>query len=125
MVRRSWRLWAGRGALLALLLQLALPLLGAQQAAAQPGPSGPLLICTGTGLVWVDLDGTPARDGKRSSYHCPACLNRPLVGAALLPTVPALLAPAAACADLPVAAPARVSATASAPPLPARGPPWA
>ena len=110
---------------MALLLQLVLPLAGLQQAAAQPGPNGPLLICTGTGLVWVNLDGTPIEDKGQTASHCPYCPARAHAGVALLPTAPVLLRRAASLAPPTAAAPAALAPATTAPPLPARGPPWA
>lgn len=126
-MRRGWRR-AGQGALLALLLQLALPLLTVHQATAQPGQDVPFVICTGAGLVWIDPAGAAAAggppDGDRdTAHHCPICLGKQLASAALLPTAPVLRLAERRAATAILDAPSASGAVASAPPLPPRGPP--
>ncbi len=123
--RRLFGRWAGRVALLALLLQLAQPWLGLQPARAEVGPLGPVLvICTGNGLLRIHADGTPVQETDPERQHCGACVTR-LQGPAVLPTAPVLRLPQVAS---PVATRLLAPGTASratAPPLPARGPPAA
>lgn len=117
---------AGRGALLALLLQLLLPLFTVQQAAARPGDPAGFVICTGAGLVWITPDGVPASDGDGdpdSGYHCPICLGKQLAMAALLPSGPLLQPAPWHIARTVLPGKRAMPVRASAPPLPARGPP--
>jgi hypothetical protein len=129
-MRRQWRRRAGQTALLALLLQLVLPLLTVHQARAEPGPALPFVICTGGGLVWIDPEGRQPPDGGgpddgEPTQHCPICFSKQL-SAALPPT-------AAAPSESRQHATSGVGpqhsapplAAASAPPLPPRGPPFA
>ena len=128
-MRRQLLRRAGQGALLALLLQLVLPLLAVERAtAAAPGPGGALVICTGKGPVWIDpaasTDDSDAPDGEPDpAHHCPICLGKQLAAAALLPVTPLHhpLRPqkATSVPSIPDLQPNG----ASAPPLPPRGPP--
>lgn len=122
-MRGHWRRRAGLGALAALLVQLALPFAAVPQAAARTGLDGPLVICTGAGLVWIDPQGdqTPASD-QESRGSCVICLTKHL--AVPLP-VPAEMAEPGSFAAGPPARPAVLApiTPTSAPPLPARGPP--
>lgn len=121
-MRRLWRQRAARGAVLALLLHLALPWLTLHQPMAAPGPAGPFVICTGAGLVWIDAEDD-APEGSETAYNCPICFAKQLA-VALPPRAPTLhdVPTVQACATRPDgAAPPPVAA--SAPPLPARGPP--
>lgn len=127
---RRWRRRAGQGALFALLLQFALPFLTIQQATARPGLDAPFVICTSAGLLWINADGTPAKGGApggdqddTAAHHCPICFAEQFAAAALLPAAPPLLLaePIAAVLVCAAAAPRIAS---SAPPLPARGPPF-
>lgn len=121
--RRLFGRWAGRAALLALLLQLAQPWLGLQPARAEAGPLGPVLvICTGNGLVSVYTDGTPVQDTDEQGLHCEACTAR-LQGPALLPPAPTLRLPRAATAIARPAPPPGMAARVTTAPFPARGPP--
>ena len=131
-MRRQLRRRAGQGALFALLLQLALPFLTVQQAIARPGGlDAPFVICTSAGLIWINADGTPAKGGApgdgqddTATHHCPICFAKQFAAAALLPAVPPfLLAEPIAAARIPHALAAHGIAR-SAPPLPARGPPF-
>jgi hypothetical protein len=130
-MRRQWRQLAGQGALFALLLQLALPFLTVQQAIARPGFDAPFVICTSAGLLWINPDGTPAKGATRggdqddtAAHHCPICFAKQLAASALLPVVPPLLLaePIGAVVATGSAAASRIAS--SAPPLPARGPPF-
>lgn len=129
-MRRRRHGWAGQGALIALLLHLALPLLSVQNAIASPASDAPFVICTGAGLVWVTPEGRPAegepRDRDRHiNHYCPICATKQLGSAALPPTVALILptAPFARIARQPTVLPPPL--VRSAPPLPARGPPVA
>jgi|GEM_PF-1958697 len=120
--------WAGQGAVLALLLQLALPLLTLHQATAAPGPGGAFVICTGAGLVWIMPDGAPASgdDGENDAgHHCPVCFSKHLLATALSPTAGPLPPPRRHFAGTALPAEHATPAPKSAPPLPARGPPLA
>jgi hypothetical protein len=129
-MRRQVRRRAGQGALLALLLQLALPFLTVHQATAGPGLGGPFVICTSAGLVWIDPEVTSAEDDApegepETAHHCPVCFSKQLATAALVPAakpLPPLARPEAAAV---AAARTLPPLAASAPPLPARGPPRA
>ncbi|HRY23891.1 MAG: hypothetical protein H6852_13875 [Geminicoccaceae bacterium] len=121
--RRYGGRWAGRAALVALLLQLAQPWLGLQPVRAEVGPTGPVLvICTGSGLLRIYADGTPVQETDRQGLHCTACVAR-LHGPALLPTAPALRLPRVATPVATRVSAPGTAARATAPPLPARGPP--
>ncbi|MEZ5863318.1 MAG: hypothetical protein R3D25_04330 [Geminicoccaceae bacterium] len=121
--RRLFGRWAGRAALLALLLQLAQPWLGLQPVRAETGPGGPVLvICTGDGLLRIYADGTPVQETDRQGPHCAACVAR-LHGPALLPTAPVLRLPRVRAAIAVAALVPETAAGAATPPLPARGPP--
>jgi len=129
-MRRGGQRWAGQAALLALLLQLALPFATVHQATAAPGPGGPFVICTSAGLVWID-PGAGTGDGEAPdgdpdrAHHCPICFSKQLAAATLLPIGPVLLPlPQHGTATSPPAR-AALPATATAPPLPPRGPPLA
>ncbi len=130
-MRRQWRRRAGQGALLALLLQLVLPFLTVQQAIARPGLDAPFVICTSAGLVWVNADGSPADGGApgggqddTAAHHCPICFAKQLAAAALVPAAPPLLFAGPVAAVLAAGISAAPSVASSAPPLPARGPPF-
>lgn len=125
-MRLCWRQLAGHAALLGLLLHLVLPLLTLQQAAARSAESAGFVICTGAGLVWITPDGTPASDGKSDTdagYHCPVCFGKQLAAAALPATeAPLHLAPRQVSRPT-LPGQHAIPVRASAPPLPARGPP--
>jgi hypothetical protein len=112
-----------RAALLAMLLQLALPFLGLGQLAARGIGDAPFVICTGAGLVWVNPDGTPVEDHEETHPSCPVCALGKLAASAVLPMAPVLTLPAALAMRL--VPPGRDVSLAlrTAPPLPARGPP--
>ena len=127
-MRRRWQAWAGQGALIALLLQLALPFLSVQTAIASPAGGAPFVICTGSGLVWITPEGAPAEgeppeDDRHIDHYCPICSTKQLGSAALLPTAASILpaAPYVRIARQPTVLPPPL--VRSAPPLPARGPP--
>ena len=130
MRRQRWR-WTGQGALFALLLQLALPFLTVHQATAGPGVDAPFVICTSAGLVWINPDGSLAEGGVPSgdqddtaAHHCPICFAKQFAAAALLPAAPPFPAVEPIAAALAVAEAAVLRIASSAPPLPARGPPF-
>ena len=130
-MRRQLPRRAGQGALLALLLQLVLPLLALEQvSSAAPGPGGPFVICTGKGPVWIDpaasADDSDAPDGEPDpTHHCPICLGKQLAAAALLPGTPLHHPrPRQKTTSVPSIADLQPNAG-RAPPLPPRGPPLA
>ncbi len=126
-MRQRWRRRAGRWALGALLLQLALPFLTLQHAIARPDLDAAFVICTGAGPVWVRPDGTPAERGPdepQPGHHCPVCLGQQLAATALLPASSPLFLPQHRAAGITAPAVRGLSTAAgAAPPLPARGPP--
>ena len=131
-MRRQWRRRAGQGALFALLLQLVLPFLTIQQAIARPDLDAPFVICTNAGLVWINPDGSPAKgvapggdQDDTAAHHCPICFAKQFAAAALLPATAPLPAAEPIAGALAVAAAAAPRIASSAPPLPARGPPFA
>lgn len=115
--------WPVEAALVALLLQLLLPLANAQGARLPGGAEAPILICTGTGLVWAYPGDRPAGGEGEPEARCPACLSHAPVGAALLPSEPALPAPFASLATATGRAMPAPPARLASPPLPPRGPP--
>jgi hypothetical protein len=125
---RKWRRRAGHGAILALLLQLVLPLSTLHRAATLPGADGPFVICTSVGLVWIEPDGTPARGGEGApdpGHHCPVCFTKQLAAAAMLPVAPLLQREPRDALRIVATARAALPPAAALPPLPARGPPLA
>lgn len=126
-MRDASRRRAGRVALLALLLQLLLPLLTVQQVVARTGEAAAgFFICTGAGLVWIIPDGPPASNGDSdpdAGFHCPVCLGNQLAVAALLPSGPWLHPGPWSNARALLPERRTMPRSASAPPLPARGPP--
>jgi hypothetical protein len=119
----SARRSVARAALLALLLQLVVPLLGLGQLSAKGIGDAPFVICTGAGLVWIDPEGTPVEEHEETHPSCPVCALGKFAASAVLPMAPALTLPAALVTRL--APPGRAVSLAlrTAPPLPARGPP--
>lgn len=112
-----------RAALLAMLLQLALPFLGLGQLAARGIGDAPFVICTGAGLVWVNPDGTPVKDEQAPDQSCPICTSGKLAALAVLPLAPALTLPAPPTMRLATAGLGVSLAPQATPPLPPRGPP--
>jgi hypothetical protein len=124
---RKWRRRAGQGAILALLLQLVLPLSTLHRAATLPGADAPFVICTSAGLVWIEADGTPARGGEGepdAGHYCPVCLAQHLAGAAMLPAAPLLQPGPKDALRMVAVAHSALPPAAALPPLPARGPPF-
>ena len=124
-MRHRWRRRVGAWALLALMLQLVLPALVVQRAAALPDGGAFFVVCTGAGLVRLTPDGTPVDGGTGdgAELHGPACLIKQPVLLALLPASPVVL-PLPASASMPApSSDAAGPSAGGAPPLPARGPP--
>ena len=122
-MHRRWQGWAGQGALIALLLHLALPFLSVQNAIARPATDAPFVICTGAGLVWITPEGEPPDRDRHIDHYCPICSTKQLGSVAMLPTAAPILpaAPYVRIARQPTVLPPPLAR--SAPPLPARGPP--
>ncbi len=120
--QRRARSYIARAALLAMLLQLALPFLGLGQLVARGVGDAPFVICTGAGLVWVNPDGTPVEDERTPEQSCPICTSGKLAALAVLPLAPALTLPAPPAMRLATAG-LDVALTPQAAPPPPRGPP--
>ena len=119
-VKRPWHIRAAALALLALALQIALPLWHA------PARAG-TWICTAQGLmqVPVDADGLPALpDRPKIAKSCPICALAQAGGAAILPPAMSSVVGLAAT-DRPRPPVASATVPMAAPPPATRGPPAA
>jgi hypothetical protein len=117
-MRGTWHLRAAWLALLALALQLALPLWHQPASAAA-------WLCTAHGLrsVAVDADGQPLPAAPQPAKPCPICQLAHAVGAGVLPEPPAVSEPVVFVAIATVPIPTDRPVTLAAPPPSTRAPP--